>query len=134
MVKRILAVLTSAALLLSGCAQLPRNSSIGVGPDVASQTSGDFVYYSLSLPAVDASKDEIISGFLSAGTGPQDDYAIARTYLTLDAQASWLPSKEVLIQDGSPTMTWIGDDLVAVDVKISASVDERGVYRTEPAG
>ena len=132
--KRSLALLFSIAILISGCAQLPRNSAIGIGPDVSSQNSGDFVYYSLSLPADGASKEDIVSGFLSAGTGPQDDYAIARTYLTLDAQATWLPSKEVLIQDGSPTMTWIGEDLVTVDVKISASVDERGVYRPAPAG
>lgn len=132
--KKLLALLIASSVGLSGCAQLPRDSAIGIGPDVASQNNGDFVYYSLSLPAKDASKEDIMSGFLSAGTGPQDDYAIARSYLTIKAQADWLPSEEVLIQDGSPTLTWLADGFVTVDVKISASINAAGVYQPAPAG
>ncbi len=118
----------TASLLVAGCAQIPQSGAIGIGPDIASIDGTDYFYYSPAAPSVDASQQEIISGFLSAGNGPQNDYSVARSYLSLEKQADWQPSEEVLIQEGPPRFTFASDTEVHVDVTISASIDANGSY------
>ena len=137
MIKRIIGAVASAltaTLLATGCAQLPHSGAIGIGPDIANTDGADYVYYSPAAPSEDASQQEIISGFLSAGNGPQNDYSVARSYLTIDKQTEWLPSEEVLIQEGPPRFTFASDTEVHVDVNISASIDDAGVYSFAPRG
>lgn len=131
--KKLIAAILSV-LVLSGCAQLPRTSAIGIGPEIKSNDSTDYVYYSPATPSSGDSPQDIVSGFLAAGTGPQNDYAIAREYLNIDTQATWSPNDEVLIQDGTPNYTWLSETEVAVDVKISASISAGGTYTSLPSG
>ena len=70
--RRIFA-LAAVAALLTGCAQLPRSGAIGVGPDVQVEATDDYLYYSPSLPSPGDSQQQIVTGFLSAGNGPQND-------------------------------------------------------------
>lgn len=128
---RLLKVLASVllpALILTGCAQLPRSGAIVVGPDLGSELTGDVLYYSPVGPAADATQEEIISGFLNAGTGPQNDYATAREYLTEGFKSSWSPSDEVLIQDGRPTLATTPSGNSTVTVSIQGQVDSDGKY------
>jgi len=137
LIKRIFAGLAAAVtviLLATGCAQIPQSGAIGVGPDIASIEGNDYVYYSPASPSEDASQQEIISGFLSAGNGPQNDYSVARSYLTVEKQTGWLPSEEVLIQEGPPRFTFVSGTEVHVDVNITASIDAYGSYRTAARG
>jgi hypothetical protein len=137
LIRRIIGAAASAVaalLLVTGCAQLPQSGAIGIGPDIANTDGADYVYYSPAAPSEDASQQEIISGFLSAGNGPQNDYSVARSYLTIDKQTDWLPSEEVLIQEGPPRFTFASDTEVHVDVNISASIDAFGTYTFAPRG
>jgi len=135
--RRLLAAVTAsltATLLVAGCAQLPQSGAIGIGPEIANTDGADYVYYSPAAPSEDASQQEIISGFLSAGNGPQNDYSVARSYLSIDKQAEWLPSEEVLIQSGPPRFTFASENEVHVDVNISASIDAFGTYNYAARG
>ncbi len=137
MIKRIFSAVTAAltaSLMVAGCAQLPQSGAIGIGPDIANTDGADYVYYSPAAPSVDASQQEIISGFLSAGNGPQNDYSVARSYLSIEKQADWLPSEEVLIQEGPPRFTFASETEVHVDVNISASIDAFGTYTNATQG
>jgi hypothetical protein len=133
MIKKLIGLLV-AALVLSGCAQLPQTGAIGIGPDVSSGQNTDYLYYSPALPSVGATQQDIISGFLSAGNGPQNDYLVARSYLTASEQPKWSPSDEVLVQDGAPAFDYVTADSVRVIVKISASIDKHGAYRVQKLG
>ncbi|MEN9953431.1 MAG: hypothetical protein RL028_33 [Actinomycetota bacterium] len=124
-----LVALTLLSALLAGCAQLPTKVDIKSGPELIAPEAADFSYYVPTGPAAGASSQEIVSGFLAAGTGPQNDYSVAREFLTDEFAQRWNPAGEVLIRDGAPGYTANGENALLVDVRVSASVDEHGRYQ-----
>jgi hypothetical protein len=121
-------------LTLTGCASLPMAGPVRIGPDLVSSTDGESVYYSPSSPVEGATQAEILSGFIAAGTGPQNDYAVAREYLSESIRSSWNPNQEVLIQRSSPKVTISNQDSAQLEVDVSAVVDADGKYQVAPAG
>jgi hypothetical protein len=133
--RALIAGLTSLALLsTAACAQLPTSSDIKNGPNVESGLETDYLYYSPSGPGEDATQEEIILGFLNAGTGPQNDYEVAKSYLAESFQSDWDPNQQVLIQDGRPTLTLLENNTAVVVIPIAARINERGQYQTMPLG
>lgn len=133
--KQLLVVTTSVALLTTtGCAQLPKSGEIKTGPNVESGLETDYLYYSPSGPTQGDSPDDIVLGFLNAGTGPQNDYEVAKSYLSNSFSADWDPNNEVLIQDGSPSVSFMADGSATVVIPIAAKINFRGQYQTMPAG
>jgi len=133
LIKKLLA-LAAITSMLTACAQLPQSGAIGVGPDVSAGNNSDYLYYSPALPSGGATQQDIISGFLSAGNGPQFDYTVARSYLTNDEQTNWQASDEVLVQDGAPAFEYISTDAVRVIVKVTATIDKNGAYQAARPG
>ena len=121
-------------LTLTGCASLPMAGPVRIGPDLVSSTDDESVYYSPSSPVEGATQAEILSGFIAAGTGPQNDYAVAREYLSESIRSSWNPNQEVLIQRSSPKVTISNQDSAQLEVDVSAVVDADGKYQIAPAG
>ena len=121
-------------LALTGCASLPMAGPVRIGPDLVSSTDDESVYYSPSSPVDGATQAEILSGFIAAGTGPQNDYAVAREYLSESIRSSWNPNQEVLIQRSSPKVTISNQDSAQLEVDVSAVVDAYGKYQIAPAG
>jgi hypothetical protein len=117
-------------VLLTGCAQLPTSGPVESGPVVEVDGSEDFAFYTPSGPEVDANQSEIVSGFINAHIGPQNDYSIAREFLTEDFSATWNPQEEVLIRSSSPTYESISDSRQRVVVRTIATIDEFGQYRS----
>jgi hypothetical protein len=77
---------------------------------------------------------EILNGFLAAGTGPQNDYAVAREFLSEDIRSTWSPSQEVLIQRSSPKVSVLEGDMATVEIDVSGRIDADGRYEAVPAG
>lgn len=121
-------------LSTTACAQLPTSGEIKNGPNVESALETDYLYYSPSGPGEDATQEEIVLGFLNAGTGPQNDYEVAKSYLTTQFRADWDPNQEVLIQDGKPVLTLLENNNAVIVIPIGAKINERGQYQTMPAG
>ena len=124
--RRLLALLAMVAL--SGCAVLPTALDVQSGPELLVPTGQDFAYYSPAGPTMNASAQEIVSGFLAAGTGPQNDYSVAREFLSEEFAARWQPDAQTLIRSGAPVFRESGQSILLVDVNISARVDEHGRY------
>jgi len=118
-----------AAMLLAGCAQLPTELSVQSGPALEVAGAQDFVYYSPSGPIAGASAEEIVSGFLNAGTGPQNDYAIARQFLSVDFAPRWQPELRVLIRSSVPELQVESPERIPVRLLVTAEVDEYGEFR-----
>jgi len=131
-VRRLLGL--ALILALTGCASLPMAGPVRIGPDLVSSTDDESVYYSPSSPVEGATQAEILSGFIAAGTGPQNDYAVAREYLSESIRSSWNPNQEVLIQRSSPKVTISNQDSAQLEVDVSAVVDADGKYQIAPAG
>ena len=119
---------------LTGCASLPMAGPVRIGPDLVPTTDGESFYYSPSSPVEGATQEEILSGFLAAGTGPQNDYAVAREYLSESIRSTWNPNQEMLIQRSSPAVKISNQDTAVLEVDVSAVVDADGKYQITPAG
>lgn len=126
--------LVAMVAFTSACAQLPKSSEIKTGPNVEAGLETDYLYYSPSGPTEEATQEEILLGFLNAGTGPQNDYQVAREYLSENFNTKWRPNQEVLVQDGRPTVTLTANNFATVIVPISATINESGQYQAVPAG
>jgi hypothetical protein len=131
-VKRLLGF--ALVLALTGCASLPMAGPVRIGPDLEPTTDGDSFYYSPSSPFDGATQLEILNGFLAAGTGPQNDYAVAREYLSEAIRSKWNPNQEVLIQRSSPQVNLSADDTAQLVIDVSAGVDADGKYQITPVG
>ena len=112
-------------LLLSGCAAIPNSSGVQLGSDITKNVATDFLYFSPYAPPVGASISELLAGFLSAGTGPQNDYLVAREYLASNLKTTWLPSQEVVVADTNPEISVEGTSAV-VTVQSTAVIDAGG--------
>ena len=121
-------------MALTGCASLPMAGPVRIGPDLVPTADGESVYYSPSSPAEGATQAEILSGFIAAGTGPQNDYAVAREYLSESIRSVWNPNQEVLIQRSSPEVNISNQDTAELEVDVSAVVDADGKYQITPSG
>ena len=121
-------------MALTGCASLPMAGPVRIGPDLVPTTDGESFYYSPSSPVEGATQAEILSGFLAAGTGPQNDYAVAREYLSESIRSTWNPNQEMLIQRSSPAVKISNQDTAVIEVDVSAVVDADGKYQITPAG
>jgi hypothetical protein len=119
---------------LTGCAALPVSGPVRIGPDLAPPTDVNSFYYSPSSPVDGATATEILSGFISAGTAPQNDYAIAREFLDESIRATWNPNQELLIQRTTPKITLTEAGAALVTVEVSARIDANGRYETLPVG
>jgi hypothetical protein len=71
---------------------------------------------------------------LSAGTAPQNDYAIAREFLGEAIRATWNPNQELLIQKSTPEVTLTDNGTAFVEVEVAARVDANGRYESLPSG
>ena len=127
MMKRILGI--SLALVLSGCTQLPTTGDVE-SVDPASVISTSAVDFLAPGPSAGASPEEIIEGFVAAGTAAQNNYRVARSYLDEVHRDEWNPSQSVLISSGEPTITDQGDGSWVYSIPVVASVDEAGRYET----
>jgi hypothetical protein len=131
-VKRLLGF--ALVMALTGCASLPMAGPVRIGPDLVPTSDGESFYYSPSSPVEGATQAEILSGFLAAGTGPQNDYAVAREYLSESIRSTWNPNQEMLIQRSSPAVKISNQDTAVIEVDVSAVVDADGKYQITPAG
>lgn len=130
--RKFLAVLLLVSL--TGCATLPVSGPVRIGPDLEPPSDSTSFYYSPATPVDGSSEAEILAGFLAAGTAPQNDYAIAREYLSESIRASWNPNQELLIQKSTPQVTFTESGIAFVEVEVTARVDANGRYEELPAG
>src|SRR5699024_11041588 len=82
----VLGVAGAAAVLGLGsaCARIPVESPIDARAlDGRAQPGAPYVR--ALPPASDATAEEVVAGFVQAGVGPEDDFAMAREYLAAPA-------------------------------------------------
>src|SRR5699024_6032137 len=122
----LLRVAGAAAVLGVGaaCARIPTDSPIA-RRELTGQSQPGAPYVRALPPPSDATAQEVVSGFVQAGVGPEDDYAVARSYLTPEASPDWDPSSLITIYSGSEELKVedLGDDRFAMVLQVVALVD-----------
>ena len=124
--------LLSTVLVLASCVSLPYSSSNQLGPELSASDSNESLYYSPAGPSAGSNQEEIINGFLYAGNGPQDDYSVAREFLTVNYSSKWHPSYETLIQTGQVSILSNTGTKIRMEVHYDARVLADGSYISEP--
>ncbi|MDO5634208.1 MAG: LpqB family beta-propeller domain-containing protein [Micrococcus sp.] len=134
--RRALAVGAALALSLSACTQVPTSSPVATSEPLSGQQFEEEIpLYLPPEPRDDATPTEIIRGFINAGVGPQDDYRVARAYLTEAAQSTWAPGQRTVIYSATPTITATEDDGVfMIQVEVDSVVDAFGVRTVTAPG
>lgn len=127
----LLACLALLGLVLSGCA--PTLPTDGPVQAVEAEEVVAFNYvYRPSEPSPGASPEEIINGFIQAGAGPQDDYSVARQYLTAEARSEWSPGQQTMIYSTPPNYQPAGEGEYQMELNVDSRVDSTGImFRTD---
>lgn len=129
-----LAALLTALLVASGCARLPQDGPVQTSEPLPGSDGQVNYTFTPAGPGQGDSPEEIIRGFLLAGTGVQDDHATAREFLTDEAAQAWEPEARTLVYTSEPTLVPSAEDNVyTVQMEIEAVVDERGMLDRMPA-
>lgn len=117
-------------LVLTGCTALPTSGPVqSIDVQAASDDTG--VQYLPVGPAKGASQADILDGFLAAGTDAQDNYRVARLFLTDDASANWNPLQETIVRGTDVTQNPVGSTTTIVTVPVTARVTRGGFYTAE---
>ena len=96
-------LLVVLAALLSGCASIPTSGPVVEGAEVDSSRDDQFIRVIARPPVDGMTAEQVVRGFLEASASFQDDYAVARSYLTPDAAVRWVPDAGVRVYDGAST-------------------------------
>lgn len=125
--RKILIIL--AILSLTGCATIPRTGPVQVaGPNtVGSQAESEFLP---AGPGEGATQREILDGFISAGSAPQNNFRIARSFLTDEEGLRWNPTKETFVRGTYDSVTISTATEMTYSTGIVSAVDEGGVLTT----
>lgn len=125
------AIAAALAIVLAACAQIPTSGDPTLVNEVSGDDSGGYII-TPSGPTSGESAEDVVRGFIEAGTGFSNDYAVAREYLASDFAQTWDPSSSVIVYDGQPSVK-VSDDAAAVELSVGATVDADGHYTKSSA-
>ncbi|MGN6302702.1 MAG: LpqB family beta-propeller domain-containing protein [Angustibacter sp.] len=130
---RALAVLLVGLLLpvLAACGgSMPDSGQAGAGREIG-DVSADPLRVVPEGPAAGADPAAVVTGFLRAGAGFDDDHAVARTFLTAQASSVWNPAQGTVIYPDDTSLTVVTrargrDREVVVTAPVWAVIDRLG--------
>jgi hypothetical protein len=91
----------SVLLSLPACAQIPTSGPVVEGAEVDTTRDDQFIRVIARPPLPGMTADQVVRGFLEASAAFQGNYAVARTFLTDVAGATWKPEAGVQVYDGA---------------------------------
>lgn len=129
--RRDLLLLAGTAAVLGGaasCARIPTDSPID-SRALTGRSRPGAPYVRALPPPEDATPQQVLTGFVQAGVGPEDDYAVAREYLTPAASAEWDPGAGVTVYSSSDELRveLLDESTVTLGLQVTVLVDAKGV-------
>lgn len=114
-------------VLLTACAGLPTAGPVNAGQAVTEgEVDGDFVFIP-DGPAKGATPQQIVEGFIAAGSGPRGNWDTAREFLAEDFRAVWKPQAGVTVyRPGERSLAEVAEDEFVLSVTPVATVDDAG--------
>ena len=125
-------ILALCALMLTGCAGFPTSGPVEYGRETGDTgDGGENLVFIPNRPQPGATPQQIVEGFIDAGSGPGagGTWAVAREFLAAPLQDTWNPEASVIVDERAErdyVETEGGGVSFAFDVV--ATVDEKGVY------
>jgi hypothetical protein len=131
--RAIVALLAVLMLLLSSCAQIPRSGPVGKSKDEGAGNPNAPVFFP-AAPRAGSSPESIIEDFYMAGSGYEDDYPVARQYLTQAQSVTWKPDKRALVFRSAEVVKSSVENEYLYLLDLAYSVDADGVATQYPPG
>lgn len=127
--RRMLTLCLTAMLtfVLAGCAGIPSSGPVKPGSALGGTDTSSIEFFPAG-PITDATPEQILRGFLEAASGPQNDYAVAKQFLTPEFQTKWDPNAGVAIDTSLRTITMGPDNTATLSSTVSATIDGSGQY------
>ena len=123
----VLGMFVVVGLVLAGCSGIPRSSGVNEGGEIAGPGPAEIEFLPAG-PAADADPSTILRGFIEAASSPQNDFAIARQFLTVGASESWNPSAVTLVDSGVRPSRELSETTLSIAVDASAVLDAEGRF------
>ncbi|HEU5222267.1 MAG TPA: LpqB family beta-propeller domain-containing protein [Candidatus Lumbricidophila sp.] len=116
------------AFALSGCAGIPDSGPVNPGHPAAGEESLDFDQVAEG-PRTGDSPEQVLRGFLDAASSPQNNYQIAKSFLTQEFAAQWRPDAGVTIDTFSHRqLSRVADGSFVLTTTPTAAVTGFGQY------
>ncbi|MCU1447094.1 LpqB family beta-propeller domain-containing protein [Cryobacterium sp.] len=129
----VLAAAAALALVLGGCSSIPRSGAVQAGQDAVTGENPAPIFLPFG-PRANATMEEILTGFIDAATSPDNNYEIAREFLTPEFSESWKSDSGVTVYDGSErNFVTVDDTTMTFEVMPVAEVNGNGEYHEEGA-
>ncbi|MFC4265344.1 LpqB family beta-propeller domain-containing protein [Arthrobacter cryoconiti] len=129
--KSLRAALTMVAvvvLALTGCAAIPTHGPVGKSDPLSPRNNSVNISFQQFSPADGAAPESIIRGFIESGTGINDDFQVARQYLTVGLAQSWAPDKRTLVYKNTFSVVPGADkDSYKVKFDVVSTIDAKGI-------
>ncbi|PZE89489.1 GerMN domain-containing protein [Curtobacterium sp. MCBD17_008] len=128
--RRLLATALAAVTLLgvTACAAIPEEGPVRAGRSITDESQSGGVDYRPSGPEAGSDQTELLTQFIDAATGAQNDYAVAREFLSAGFSQKWNPRQGVTIRQGDGQVERVGTRELTYTLSASASVDADGEY------
>ncbi len=127
--RRAVALVASALLVLAGCAGLPTSTDVERASDATAES--DLITYQPAPPAPGAEPEEVVAGFLDAMLAYPVSSGTASAYLSTEAAAGWAAGDGVRIYR-SPTIrvSEVSDTVTLVDLALQETgrLDRNGHF------
>ncbi|MFJ4026519.1 LpqB family beta-propeller domain-containing protein [Paenarthrobacter sp. NPDC089989] len=128
-----IAMMAALVVLLASCAQIPRSGPVGKSKDESAGNSNAPVFFP-AAPRAGASPEAVIEDFYMAGSGYEDDYPVARQYLTQAQSVTWKPDKRALVFREAQVVKTAVENEYVYELDLAYSVDADGIATQYPAG
>ncbi|MFJ3385798.1 MULTISPECIES: LpqB family beta-propeller domain-containing protein [unclassified Curtobacterium] len=121
------AVAVLAVAVLAGCAAIPTGGPVRDGQSLKGDSVSG-VDFRPSGPEPGSDQATIVDKFIDAATGAQDNYAIAREFLSDSFAQKWNPRQSVTVRQGDGEVERVGTRELTYTLSASATVDAEGEY------
>ncbi|MFZ6993673.1 GerMN domain-containing protein [Curtobacterium sp. RRHDQ66] len=128
-VRRTVGVALAAVALvaLTACAAIPTGGPVRDGQSLKGDSVSG-VDFRPSGPQDGQDQDTVLEKFIDAATGAQDNYAIAREFLSSSFAQKWNPRQSVTVRQGDGDVERVGTRELTYTLTASATVDGDGEY------
>ncbi len=127
MKKVINLILLTAAL--TGCVGVPSQSGIFEGDLVETSAGNSIVRVIARGPQAGMNQIEIVQGFLDASASSENDYAVARAFLSPVAAKNWTPDSSVQVYEGVGRLNSTEIDSISFIALKDGEIDNSNRYR-----
>ena len=126
-------LLVLLVVLVGGCARIPTSGPVGKSSEGSAGNLSAPVFLP-AAPQAGASPETIIDYFYRAGSGYEDDYAVARQYLTQASSVSWKPDQRALVYREARVVAAEAENVYNYELDVAYTVDADGIATQSPEG